>query len=324
MQDTAFGTIITAMVSPFSTSGSVDLKTTRQAAAFLTKPGWNDGLVVSGTTGESAMTSDAEKVELLRAAKEGAPNARIIAGVGSADTAHSVRLAQQAEEAGADGLLVCSPYYMRPSQAGVLAHFLAIADSTPLPVMLYDIPKRTGIELSFDTILQAASHPNIVAMKDANGDLEKASWLIKDSGLDYYSGEDALNLPYLAIGAIGMVSVAGHVAADQLRQMTDLAFAGDLKGATAIHQLLLPIYSGIFRAPGVASAKAALEILGLPVGAPRLPLLGLTDSERELLQEDLSKIGALTSQASGSPSTGATKRVRVHSLTDWNAAAVTS
>lgn len=321
MQDKTLGTILTAMVSPFSASGGVDLETTRQTAALLTRPGWNDGLVVNGTTGESAMTSDGEKGELLRAAKDGARNARIIAGVGSADTAHSVRLARQAEQAGADGLLVVSPYYMRPSQAGILAHFRAIADATSLPVMLYDIPQRTGIELSSETILEAARHPNIVALKDANGDLEKASWMIKDSGLDYYSGEDALNLPFLAIGAVGLVSVVGHVAADQLRRMTDLAFAGNLEGAGAIHRHLLQIFSGIFRAPGAASAKAALEMMGLPVGKPRLPLLGLTDSELDLLRKDLSHIGALAATGADSARLAAADRIRIHSLTDWTVAA---
>lgn len=311
MQDTALGTILTAMASPFSASGGVDLETTRKTAAFLTRPGWNDGLVVNGTTGESAMTSDGEKGDLLRAAKDGARNARIIAGVGSADTAHSVRLAKQAEDAGADGLLVVSPYYMRPSQAGALAHFRAIADATSLPVMLYDIPKRTGIELSAETILAASRHPNIVALKDANGDLEKASWMIKDSGLNYYSGEDALNLPFLAIGAVGLVSVVGHVAADQLRHMTDLFLEGNNQAAGAIHRRLLQIYVGIFRAPGAASVKAALEMLGLPVGEPRLPLLGLTTTERDLLREDLRQIGA----------PAAADRIRVHSLTDWTDAA---
>lgn len=316
MHQNIFGTIATAMVSPTTTDGIIDLDAASKLAEHLTGPGKNDGLLVNGTTGESATTTDEEKAELIRAAKSGAPHAQIIAGVGSADTAHSIELAKAAEKAGADSLLIVAPYYTRPSQAGVLQHFRSIADATDLPVMLYDIPKRSGIELSEETIHDAAKHANIVALKDANGDLEKASRMIQNSTLDYYSGEDALNLPFLAIGAKGFVSVVGHIAARELRAMAERYLAGDVLGAAAIHQQLLPIYSGIFRAPGVASAKAAIEFLGLQAGPPRLPVMPLTKFERELLGKDMADAGLLSQDSLGNAH-GDPKRVPIHSRNDW-------
>jgi 4-hydroxy-tetrahydrodipicolinate synthase len=283
-----FGSIITAMVTPFDKDGALQFAEATDLAEFLVRDGWNDGLVINGTTGEASTTSDAEKAELIAAvsARVGG-RAKVIAGVGSADTRHSVHMAQAAETNGADALLVVAPYYSLPSQQGVLEHFFAIADSTALPVMLYDIPKRSGIALEEATLIAAAEHPKIQAVKDAKGDLEAASWVMKESGLTFYSGDDALNLPFLAIGAQGFVSVVGHVAADKLRKMLDAFLDGDVVTAIGIHRTLLPIYRGLFRAPGVVSTKAALSAMGFPASHVRLPLVDITERELNLLNDDL-------------------------------------
>lgn len=282
-----FGTILTAMITPFDGSGDLDTTSASTVARYLTRPGWNDGLVVNGTTGESTTTTDAEKALLLEVVREAAPNTTLVAGVGSADTRHSIQLAREAHAAGADALLVVTPYYLRPSQEGILSHFLAIADAVDLPVMLYDIPKRSGVPIEHATVLRAANHPNILAIKDAKGDLEEASWVLRDTDLLLYSGEDALNLPYLSIGATGFVSVAGHVAAPDLRAMYSAFTSGHPKLAREIHQALLPIYRGLFRAPGAASVKAALSLLGMETGVPRLPLCEPTQDQVSQLREDV-------------------------------------
>jgi 4-hydroxy-tetrahydrodipicolinate synthase len=291
--NTLLGQVLTAMVTPFDERGDVDLRAAQTLARHLTRPGWNDGIVVNGTTGESTTTSDEEKRELVatvRAAVD--PDVRVVAGVGSADTRHSVAMARAAESAGADGLLVVAPYYSRPTQEGMLRHFETIADATNLPVMLYNIPKRAGVEISPDTLVAAARHERIVAVKDATGDLGAASEVLARTDLAYYSGEDLLNLPYLSLGFVGVVSVVGHVAADRLRDLLNAVQAGDLREAQRIHQLLLPLSVGMFRAPGAASAKAALDHLGLPGGGLRPPLASLTLTERELLVADLEHAGA--------------------------------
>ena len=282
------GRVLTAMITPFNEDGSLDLPGAVELARWLTRDGWNDGLVVNGTTGESATTSDAEKNALVEAVAGGVGgSAKVIAGVGSGDTKHSIELAKAAEAAGADGLLVVTPYYLRPTQEGVLRHFEAVADSTSLPVMLYDIPKRTGTAIEPATLLAAAKHDRIVAVKDAKGNLESSAWVMRDTSLVYYSGEDALNLPLLSIGARGFVSVIGHVAADLLREMLEAFEAGEPARALELHRRLLPVARGIFRAPGAASAKAALAARGLPAGPMRAPLVDLTERERRTLAEDL-------------------------------------
>lgn len=292
MPSADLGRVLTAMVTPFNNDGSLDLGGALELARWLTREGWNDGLVLNGTTGESATTSDSEKTALVKTVAEGlGGKAKVIAGVGSGDTKHSVELAKAAEAAGADGLLVVTPYYLRPSQAGVLHHFQTIADSTSLPVMLYDIPKRTGTAIEPATLKAASEHERIVAVKDAKGNLESSAWVMRDTPLVYYSGEDALNLPLLSIGARGFVSVVGHLAANLLRRMLDAFEAGDVKQALELHRRLLPVSRGIFRAPGAASAKAALAALGLPAGPMRSPLLDLDADQRTLLAEDLALAG---------------------------------
>lgn len=282
------GHVMTAMVTPFDEHGDVDLEAAQKLARHLTQPGWNDGLVLNGTTGESTTTTDQEKRELVSAVRAAVDaRVRVVAGVGSADTRHSVAMARAAESAGADGLLVVAPYYSRPTQNGILRHFETIADATNLPVMLYNIPKRTGVELSPDTLVAAGQHERIVAVKDATGDLGAASDVLDRSELDYYSGEDLLNLPSLAIGFVGFVSVIGHVVGDRLRDLLTAVQAGDLREARRLHHQLLPLSVGMFRVPGAASAKAALDHLGLPGGGLRPPLGQLSATERDLLVADL-------------------------------------
>ncbi|WP_329239740.1 4-hydroxy-tetrahydrodipicolinate synthase [Actinoallomurus sp. NBC_01490] len=289
-----FGRIITAMVTPFTSQGAVDLDRTRELAAWLTADGRNDGLVVGGTTGESATTSDREKAEVLRAVIDAVPpGVRVTAGVGTSDTGHSIALARAAEAAGAHGLLVVTPYYSKPSQAGVVAHFRAIADSTALPVMLYDIPGRTGIALEPATLVELAEHERIIAVKDAKSDLESSSWVMRETALAYYSGEDAMNLPLATVGAVGVVSVIGHFVADRLRRMLDAQRDGDPDTALAEHRALLPVSRAVFRAQAAVTVKAALGALGHPVGPVRPPLIELTPSERNLILGELAQANAI-------------------------------
>ncbi|MBA0051900.1 4-hydroxy-tetrahydrodipicolinate synthase [Streptomyces sp. AJS327] len=288
---TPFGRVLTAMVTPFTAEGALDLDGAQRLAAHLVDAG-NDGLIVNGTTGESPTTSDAEKAELVRAVAEAVGDrAHVVAGAGTNDTAHSLDLARAAERAGAHGLLAVTPYYSKPPQEGLYRHFTAIADATELPVMLYDIPGRSGVPINTETIVRLAEHPRIVANKDAKGDLGRASWAIATSGLAWYSGDDMLNLPLLSVGAIGYVSVVGHLVTPELRAMIDAHLSGDVAKATEIHQKLLPVFTGMFRTQGVITTKAALTLRGLPAGPLRLPLTELTPEETEQLKHDLAHGG---------------------------------
>jgi 4-hydroxy-tetrahydrodipicolinate synthase len=283
-----FGRLITAMVTPFTRDGALDLDGAASLASHLVDAG-NDGLVISGTTGESPTTSDAEKDKLLRAVVEAVGDrASVVAGVGTYDTHHTTELAKAAERAGAHGLLVVTPYYSKPPQAGLAAHFRAVADATGLPVMIYDIPGRTGVPVTTETLLGLAEHPRIVAVKDAKANLEESSWVIANTGLAYYSGDDVLTLPLLSVGAVGLVSVAAHVAAPALRALIAEFDAGNPAAARTLHQGLLPIFKGIFRTQGVITTKAALTLAGLPAGPVRLPLVDATEAEVEQLRLDLS------------------------------------
>ncbi|MBX6389200.1 MAG: 4-hydroxy-tetrahydrodipicolinate synthase [Frankia sp.] len=282
-----FGRLITAMVTPFLPDGSLDLAGAAALATHLVDAGC-DGLVVSGTTGESPTTTDAEKDQLLRAVIDAVGDrASVIAGVGTNDTRHTIELAQAAEKAGADGLLVVTPYYNKPPQAGLAAHFRATADATGLPVMLYDIPGRTGVPIQTETLLALAEHPRIVAVKDAKSDIEASSWVIANTDLAYYSGDDSATLPLLAVGAVGVVSVVAHVAAPAMRAMIDAFDAGRLVEARRRHHGLLPIFRGIFRTQGVITTKAALAMRGLPSGPVRPPLTDATEAEIAQLRLDL-------------------------------------
>ncbi|MGW2376374.1 4-hydroxy-tetrahydrodipicolinate synthase [Kitasatospora sp. NPDC001683] len=288
---TPFGRVLTAMVTPFTADGALDLDGAQRLATHLVDSG-NDGLVVNGTTGESPTTSDAEKAQLVRAVVEAVGDrAHVVTGVGTNDTHHSVELARQAEAAGAHGLLVVTPYYNKPPQEGLYRHFTQVADATGLPVMAYDIPGRSGVALSHETLVRLGEHPRIVANKDAKGDLGAAAWAIARSDLAWYSGDDILNLPLLSVGAVGVVSVVGHVAAGELKSMIEAYLAGDVAKATAIHQGLLPVFTGMFRTQGVILSKAALDLQGLPAGPLRLPLVGATPEEIDRLKQDLAAGG---------------------------------
>ncbi|MGW9429452.1 4-hydroxy-tetrahydrodipicolinate synthase [Streptomyces decoyicus] len=288
---TPFGRVLTAMVTPFTPDGALDLDGAQRLAAHLVDAG-NDGLVVNGTTGESPTTSDAEKAQLVRAVVDAVGDrAFVVAGAGTNDTRHSLELARAAQDAGAHGLLAVTPYYSKPPQEGLLRHFTAIADATDLPVMLYDIPGRSGVPINTETIVRLAEHPRIVANKDAKGDLGRASWAIARSSLAWYSGDDMLNLPLLSVGAVGFVSVVGHIVTPELRALLDAHLNGDVTKATEIHQKLLPVFTGMFRTQGVITTKAALDLQGLPAGPLRLPLVELSPEETEQLTRDLAAGG---------------------------------
>jgi 4-hydroxy-tetrahydrodipicolinate synthase len=290
---TPFGRMLTAMVTPMTADGSLDLPGAQILADHLVAQG-NDGLVVSGTTGESATTTRQEKSDLLRAVVDAVGDrAHVLAGVGTNDTASTVEHARDAEKAGAAGLLVVTPYYSRPPQAGVIAHVERVASSTSLPVMLYDIPARTGLALETETLLKVAAHPQVVAVKDAKDDLGATSWLLGHSDLAVYSGTDQLNLPLLAVGACGMVSVVSHVVTPQLVELVSAHLAGDVARARDLHLRLQPVYVGLFRTQGVILAKAALALLGLPGGPVRLPLIDATKEQIAVLGQDLTAAGVV-------------------------------
>ncbi len=282
-----FGRLITAMVTPFTKDLAIDWPGVEKLTEHLISSG-HDAIVLNGTTGEAPTTSDAEKVEIIKVVKKvAAGRVQIISGAGNNETSHSIEQAQEAKAAGADGVLVVAPYYNKPPQAGIIAHFKAIADATDLPLMMYDIPHRTGIQIESDSIVKLYEHPNIVALKDAKGDIAATSWVIKRCGIPVYSGDDILNLPLLSVGAVGVVSVCGHTIGHRLRLLLDSWFAGDAKTALAIHQELLPIYTGTFRTQGAILTKAALNLLGLPGGYCRLPLVDATPEQITQLREDL-------------------------------------
>lgn len=281
------GTVLTAMATPFTAEGTLDTETAARLAMRLVDAGC-DGLVVSGTTGESPTTTDDEKTALLSVVLEAVGDrARVIAGVGTYDTAHSVHLAKAAAAVGAHGLLVVTPYYSRPPQSGLVAHFGAVADATDLPVVLYDIPPRSVVPIEWDTLRALAAHPNIVAVKDAKGDLHGAAAIMAETGLTYYSGDDALNLPWLAVGAVGFISVWGHLAAGQLRDLLTAFNSGDLATARKIAVSLAPLNNAQGRLGGVTMAKAGLRLQGFEAGEPRLPQMPATPAQLDDLAADM-------------------------------------
>jgi 4-hydroxy-tetrahydrodipicolinate synthase len=284
-----FGAVAVAMVTPFDEQGGLDLVAAQTLAAHLVDGGC-EAIVVSGTTGESPTTGDDEKEALLRAVLEAVGGrAQVVAGVGTNDTTHSVELARQAAKAGVHGLLAVTPYYSKPPQEGLVAHFTAIADATDLPVMLYDIPGRACVPIATETLVRLAGHPRIVAVKDAKDDAYETSWVLARTDLAYYCGSDALNFSWLALGAAGVVSVIGHVAAPQLAELVRHVDAGDLPAARGVNDRLLPVVRGIMtRTQGAIMAKAALQLAGvLPHRTLRLPLTAATDEQVALLRADL-------------------------------------
>jgi 4-hydroxy-tetrahydrodipicolinate synthase len=287
-----FGRLLTAMVTPFDVSGALDLDKAAELATYLVDEQRHDGLVINGTGGEAPTTSDVEKADLVAAVVAAVGDrAQIVAGVGTFDTVHSVHLAQQAAKAGAHGLLVVTPYYSRPPQSGLLRHFRAVADATDLPVLLYDIPHRSGIPIHTETLLELAEHDRIVAVKDAKGDLAAASRVMAETDLVYYSGDDSLTLPLLSIGAVGVVGTSTHFCGPQTVEMISAYERGEVAEALRLHRQLMPIFTGIFRTQGAILVKAGLRLQGRDVGPVRLPLVDAAEEQIRQLRHDLQAAG---------------------------------
>jgi 4-hydroxy-tetrahydrodipicolinate synthase len=282
-----FGRLITAMVTPFAKDGSIDWDGVATLATHLADHG-HDAIAVNGTTGEAPTTKSSEKLEIIKVVKStvGA-RVKVLSGAGDNETSYTVEQAKRSANAGADGLLIVSPYYNKPPQAGIEAHFKAVASATDLPIMMYDIPGRTGVEIESDTIVRLFELPNIVALKDAKGNLAATSDVIARCGIPVYSGDDILNLPFLSIGAVGFVSVCGHTVGNELKAMLDAWFAGDTARALEIHQKLIPVFKGTFKTQGAILTKAAMNLMGLPGGTTRLPLVDATPAQIATLREDL-------------------------------------
>src|SRR5580658_10105242 len=291
-QTPPFGRMVTAMITPMGRDGAVDYDGAARLAEYLVTDMRNDGLVLNGTTGEAPTTTDAEKERLIRVVLEAVGSrAKVVAGVGTNATAHTIELARSAERAGAHGLLVVTPYYNKPPQPALEAHFTSVADATGLPMLIYDIPGRTGAAVATETLVKLAAHPRIIGVKDAKDAPGATSHVLAQTDLIYYCGTDMLNLPWLSLGAVGFISVVGHVVWDRLHEMIDAFGAGDVARARQIHYDLIPVYDGLFRNQGVVMAKAALELLGQPGGTVRAPLLAATGAERQQLTLDLTAGG---------------------------------
>ena len=282
-----FGRLITAMITPFAKDGSIDWDGIATLATHLADHG-HDAIAVNGTTGEAPTTKSSEKLEIIKVVKSTVGSrVKVLSGAGDNETSYTVEQAKRSADAGADGLLIVTPYYNKPPQAGIEAHFKAVASATDLPIMMYDIPGRTGVEIESDTIVRLFDLPNIVALKDAKGNLAATSDVIARCGIPVYSGDDILNLPFLSIGAVGFVSVCGHTVGTELKAMLDAWFAGDTARALEIHQKLVPVFKGTFKTQGAILTKAAMNLMGLPGGTTRLPLVDATPAQIATLREDL-------------------------------------
>jgi len=293
-----WGRVLTAMVTPFAADGSLDEPGIRRLVDYLLDHG-SDGLVASGTTGESPTLTWDEKLTLFSLVKEAvAGRGAVIAGTGGNNTAEAVKLSQEAGKLGMDGILLVAPYYNKPSQEGLYRHFRTIAEAVPLPVMIYNVPGRTSVNIEAGTVLRLARDvPNIVAVKEASGNLMQVSEIIAHApeGFRVYSGEDGLVLPILAVGGYGVVSVTSHLVGDDLNQMHKAFFSGNLREAARLHASMLPIVRACFQpsTPSPVPVKAALNMLGIPVGKPRLPLVEATEAERAVVAKALEDYGLL-------------------------------
>jgi len=290
-----FGQVLVALVTPFTADGEVDWADVEKHIDDVINDG-ADGIVVTGTTGETSTLTDPEKIKLVEVAKSVANGrAKVITGGGSNETAHAIELYKHSEAAGADGVMIVTPYYNKPTQAGVLTHFRMIADATDLPVILYDIPGRTGIPIKYETILRAAKHPNIRAVKDAKGDLSEVSRVLNQTDLLYFAGDDAMALPTLAIGGTGVIGVTANIAPAPYRAIIDAVNANDLATATAEHKALEPLVRAVMtHVPGTVAAKYILHGLGR-ISSPRvrLPLVGPEESEAALIEDEIALVGAI-------------------------------
>ncbi|MFZ5687269.1 MAG: 4-hydroxy-tetrahydrodipicolinate synthase [Bacillota bacterium] len=287
-----FGRVITAMVTPFNDEMKLDLEKARKLAVYLIANG-SDALVVGGTTGESPTLTKEEKLSLFELVKDVAQNkAKVIAGTGSYSTEESIKLTKEAEKIGLDGVMLVVPYYNRPTQKGLFEHFKAIATTTNLPVMLYNVPSRTGRNMEPETVSKLAQIPNIVALKEAAGDMDQVSALRGLLAPDFaiYSGDDSLTLPMMALGAKGVVSVASHIVGNQLKQMINAFTNGQINEALAIHLSLMPLFKALFIVTNPVPVKTALNMVGLDVGGVRLPLVAAGETEIKVLQDTLEKL----------------------------------
>jgi 4-hydroxy-tetrahydrodipicolinate synthase len=290
-----FGQVLVALVTPMTAEGEVDWASTERHLDYVISNG-ADGVVVTGTTGETSTLTDAEKIKLVEVGKSvSAGRAKIITGGGSNETAHAIQLYKASEQAGADGVMVVTPYYNKPTQAGILTHFRLIADATDLPVILYDIPGRTGVAIAYDTFHRAAKHPNIVAVKDARGDLAQASRILTETDLLYFSGDDSNVLPHLAIGATGLIGVSANVAPRAYRELVDATNRNDFHAALEVHNALDPLQRALMtHVPGTVAAKYVLHGLGL-ISNPRvrLPLVGPEDTEAAAIESGIERVGEI-------------------------------
>ncbi|MEA2613861.1 MAG: 4-hydroxy-tetrahydrodipicolinate synthase [Chloroflexota bacterium] len=289
-----FGSLVTAMVTPFRDDHAVDHDGAQRLASHLVDNG-SDAIVVAGSTGESPTLTYKEKADLFKSVGDAIRGrAKLICGTGTYSTAETLELTQAAEDAGADGLLVVTPYYNKPPQRGLIAHFERVADATDLPIIAYNIPARTATRIEHDTLLQLSRKPNIVAVKDSTGDFRGVSRLIAEiPDFEVYSGDDWATFGYVCLGAVGIVSVASHLVGPQIRQMIDLIETGDVAAARKIHEALSPLYNALFITSNPIPVKAALEMLGLPAGVPRLPLVPATAEERDRVRKALEDAGLL-------------------------------
>ncbi|MBI3648527.1 MAG: 4-hydroxy-tetrahydrodipicolinate synthase [Actinobacteria bacterium] len=292
-----FGSVVTAMVTPFREDHAVDHDRAQELASYLIEHG-SDAIVVAGSTGESPTLTHKEKADLFRAVGEAIRGrGQLLCGTGTYSTAETLELTQAAEDAGADGLLVVTPYYNKPPQRGLIAHFERIADATDLPIIAYNIPGRTATRIEHDTLLKLAQKPNIVAVKDSTGDFQGISRLIAEAppGFEVYSGDDWATFGYVCLGAVGVVSVAAHLVGPQIRQMIELIETGDVAAARKIHESLSPLFNALFVTSNPIPLKAALEMVGRSAGEPRLPLVPVTSEERERVRKALEDAGLLDS-----------------------------
>jgi len=291
-----FGQTLVALVTPMTADGEVDWADTEKLIDYVISNG-ADGVVVTGTTGETSTLTDAEKIKLVEVGKSvSGGRAKIITGGGSNETAHAMQLYKASEKAGADGIMIVTPYYNKPTQAGVLTHFRMVADATDLPVILYDIPGRTGVAISQDTFHRASKHPNIIAVKDAKGDLAQATRIMNETGLFYFSGDDSNLLPHLSIGAVGCISVTANIAPAAYRELIDAANRNDFHHALKVHNSLDPLQrAAMTHVPGTVAAKYILNGLGI-ISSPRvrLPLVGPEDAEAARIESDIDLVGAVT------------------------------
>ena len=283
-----FGRVITAMVTPFDSQLQIDWKKTEELIDYLIEEQQSDSIVVSGTTGESPTLTDEEKLKLFdKAVRHAAGRCKIIAGTGSNETAHSIHLTKEAEKLGVDGVLLVAPYYNRPTQEGIYQHFKVIAEQTKLPVMIYNVPKRTGVNISTETTIRLANDlPNIVATKEANNDFVQITNIIKQApeGFKLYSGDDEITLPILAVGGYGVVSVVSHLVGKEIRQMIEAFLRGEVQEAAERHAELMPLFKGLFLYPNPVPVKYALSYNGFDVGGVRLPLVELNKEEKGIIQ----------------------------------------